>query len=155
MKVNIKYFFSLITIILLTFFISKYCYQVTLVQGNSMLPTYKNGQLALINKYSKDYAHNDVILFYSPKLNETLIKRIIGVPDDFIQIKNGTLYVNHTEAPFQLAPIHYSGLASTEIHLGDDEYFVLGDNYELSKDSRYPEVGIVHESDILGILISR
>lgn len=117
-----------------------------------MLPTYHNMQLVLVDKYSNEFHYNDVIIFTNEKLNATLIKRIIAIPGDTVQIIDGIVYVNNIPSPFltQDRLISYSGIASSPLHLSSDEYFVLGDNYEKSKDSRYPEIGCINSDVILG-----
>ena len=76
-----------------------------------MLPTYHNMQLVLVDKHSNEFHYNDVIVFTNEKLNATLIKRIIAIPGDTVQIIDGTVYVNNmpsgasTSVLIQL-PIH-------------------------------------------------
>ena len=120
-----------------------------------MLPTYHNMQLVLVDKHSNEFHYNDVIVFTNEKLNATLIKRIIAIPGDTIQIIDGIVYVNNIPSPFLTGDkfISYSGIASSPLHLSSDEYFVLGDNYEKSKDSRYPEIGCIKHDTILGRII--
>ena len=76
----------------------------------------------------------------------------MGVPGDKITIKSGRLYVNgekyddvaDTEA------ITYKGIVESELTLGNDEYFVLGDNRNNSEDSRYPSIGVISKEQIKG-----
>ncbi|MBQ6994547.1 MAG: signal peptidase I [Lachnospiraceae bacterium] len=144
--------FTITIIILVTWYISSNWLQFALIQGDSMLPTYHNMQLVLVDKYSNEFHYNDVIIFTNEKLNATLIKRIIAIPGDTVQIIDGIVYVNNIPSPFltQDRLISYSGIASSPLHLSSDEYFVLGDNYEKSKDSRYPEIGCINSDVILG-----
>lgn len=139
-------------IVLIAWYISSNLVQFALIQGDSMLPTYHNMQLVLVDKYSNEFHYNDVIVFTNEKLNATLIKRIIAIPGDTVQIIDGIVYVNNIPSPFltQDRLISYSGIASSPLHLSSDEYFVLGDNYEKSKDSRYPEIGCINSDVILG-----
>lgn len=120
-----------------------------------MLPSYHNMQLVVIDKHSAAFDYDDVIVFTNDDLEATLIKRIIAVPGDTIQIINGIVYVNNMPSPLlpQDQPLSYSGIASSPLHLSSDEYFVLGDNLEESKDSRYPEIGCVKQNAILGKLL--
>lgn len=115
-----------------------------------MYPTYHNFQLVLLTKVNTNYESNDVIAFHNSTLNTTLIKRIVGVPGDFIMIKEGILYVNDYPYFEQQIILEYAGIAENVIHLQDDEYFVLGDNHQQSIDSRSKEVGCIHADDILG-----
>ena len=142
----------LILIMIITYYISNHFCQLLLINGQSMYPTYHNFQIVLILKYKRDYEINDVIAFKCDTLNSTLIKRIVGLPGDCIVIKEGILYVNNIPSTIMKNDtcIEYAGIAETPIHLAADEYFVIGDNYSYSKDSRYAEIGAVKENAILG-----
>lgn len=127
------------------------------VIGESMEPTLYNGQEILIDRFSYyfvDPGKNDVIVFL-PNGNENAhyyVKRVIGVPGDTIQIKNGEIYLNgiiYRDAA-NYDKIEDSGIAENEILLGEDEYFVLGDNRNNSEDSRSSNVGIVLKDYIIG-----
>ena len=66
--------------------------------------------------------------------------------------EQGNIYINGEvlEEDYGYETIEYAGLAAEEIQLGDDEYFVLGDNRNVSEDSRYPDVGNIRRSDLIG-----
>ncbi len=125
--------------------------------GNSMNYTLNNDDIVLINKavYKfKEPERFDVIVFEADGINEgkTYIKRIIGLPGEKIKIEDGIIYVNDMvlvndiSARYILTP----GLAGEEIVLGDDEYFVLGDNRNNSEDSRFYTIGNVKRENIIG-----
>ena len=123
----------------------------TTVVGQSMNPTIENGEEILVNRFVyklKKPKANDVIVFL-PNGN---VKRVIGVPGDKIQIKNGAVYVNGElfDEKVDTAAIEDAGLASEEITVGEDEYFVLGDNRNSSEDSRYANIGNVKREYIIG-----
>lgn len=129
----------------------------TTVVGQSMQETLEGGDEILINRFlykvSKPKA-NDVIVFL-PNGNEKshyYVKRVIGVPGDTVQIKNGAVYVNGQlfEEKIEAAAIEDPGVAAEEITLGEDEYFVLGDNRNNSEDSRYANIGNVKREYIIG-----
>ena len=150
-----KYLFLCFLIIIFSAYVSKFWFQFTLIQGDSMLPTYHNWQLVLIDKHTTNFSYGDVIVFTNDTLHSTLVKRIFALPGDTVQIIDGFLYVNGQPSP--LLPdntnLTYPGIAASSIYLADDEYFVLGDNHEFSIDSRYPEVGIIKLDTILGKVI--
>ena len=80
------------------------------------------------------------------------IKRIIGLPGENVQIKNGRIFIDGkalTDLPFDDL-VMTEGLALDGVDLGEDEYFCLGDNRPVSYDSRYEEVGPVERSEIIG-----
>ena len=96
----------------------------------------------------------DVVAF-TPKGNTSAndnVKRIVAVPGDTVQIKSGRLYVNGTATNLKQTglSIKDAGRAETEITLGDDEYFVLGDNVNNSEDSRYESIGNVTCKEMIG-----
>jgi signal peptidase I, bacterial type len=141
--------------LILSLLITKYVAHHTSVEGSSMEPTLYNGDQLIVEKFSY-YFHDperyDVIVFPFSE-NVSYIKRIIGVPGDIIQIKNGVIYLNGEEMDEHYGKeelIREPGLAEEEIVLNEDEYFVLGDNRNASVDSRKEEVGIIKRSQIQG-----
>lgn len=117
-----------------------------------MLPAYNHLQLVLLNRHDRDYTYGDVIAFSCDGLSCVLVKRIAACSGDTVVIKDGILYVNglisNVYPPDKC--FQYAGLLSDEITLKQGTYLVLGDNAAESKDSRYPEVGLVMEADIFG-----
>ena len=99
----------------------------------------------------------DIIIFPGPEefgQHPYYIKRIIGMPGETVQIKDGKVYINDKELKSDVYGItdyiDYPGIVEEPITLGDDEYFCLGDNRPVSQDSRYEEVGPVKRSIIVG-----
>ena len=129
----------------------------TSVVGQSMSKTLNGGDQILVNRFDykvTDPKTNDIIVFL-PNGNEKshyYVKRVIGVPGDTVQVKNGTVYVNGKafDEETDVASIEDAGLAADEITLGPDEYFVLGDNRKNSEDSRSADIGKVKRSYIYG-----
>lgn len=146
-----------IIIVIAIAFLCVYCLGMhTSVVGNSMSGTLESGDTVLINRFIYNLQSpkaNDVIVFY-PNGNQKshlYIKRVVGIPGDKVQIKDGEIYVNGE--PFDQAdtePIEVAGQAEEEITVGEDEYFVLGDNRNSSEDSRYANIGNVKKEDIEG-----
>ena len=119
------------------------------VVGPSMLGTLAEGDEVLVNRF--------VYKLTQPKTNgneksHLYIKRVIGVPGDTVQIKNGTVYVNGKvfDEKIEAASIEHAELAEDEIEVGEDEFFVLGDNRNNSEDSRYANIGNVQKKYIVG-----
>lgn len=152
---NAKPTFILLAIVLFTFFVSQYYYQVCLIRGKSMEPTYHNWQLTLIDKRADAPKAGTVVAVRCDALSAVIIKRVVAVPGDTLVIRDGSLYVNGTKST-AISPTAYyenAGIASDIIALKDGEYFLLGDNCAESVDSRNESVGIVSATDILGTII--
>ena len=126
----------------------------TSVIGSSMEPSLHNGEEVLLNKIVYQFStpkRGDVIAFH-PNGDENThlyVKRIVGLPGETIQIKQGSVYING-EMHVMDTPTEDPGIAADEIRLSDDEYFVMGDNRENSEDSRSANIGNVSREMIEG-----
>ena len=143
-------------------FVPRYVLQRTIVSGSSMESTLHNKENLLVEKVSyrfKDPDRFDVIVFYpyGRESDDYYIKRVIGLPGETVQIKGDTIYINGEEIKenYGKDPMVYAGIAEEPLKLADDEFFVLGDNREVSEDSRYEEVGPVKRENIEGKAILR
>lgn len=140
----------------LTFFIITFIGQRTMVQGPSMYSTLENGDNLILEKVSyrfHDPKRFDIVVFRYAHADKTFyIKRVIGLPGETVQIIGEDIYINGEilEEDFGFEPIYSSGLASNPWTLGEDEYFVLGDNRNNSTDSRDPSVAAVNRKQIVG-----
>ena len=142
--------------------VPKYALQRTIVDGKSMMNTFMNGDNLLVEKVSynfKDPERFDVIVFYphGKDAGDYYIKRVIGLPGETVQIVGDDIYINGEllEENYGKDPMTNAGIASEPLTLGDDEFFVLGDNREISDDSRYEDVGPVKRENIAGKAILR
>lgn len=128
----------------------------TTVVGGSMESTLYSGQEVMIDRviYSVLSPKEGDVVVFLPNGNENshyYIKRVIGVPGDSIVIKDGVLYKNGTPVlDYFMGTIKDAGIASQELKLGEDEFFVMGDNCNYSEDSRSANIGAVNLSTIKG-----
>ncbi|MBO5372621.1 MAG: signal peptidase I [Lachnospiraceae bacterium] len=156
-KEVLSWIIEIIVVLAIAFVFVFYLGMRTSVVGESMEPTLENKQEILVNRFIysiTDPKPNDVIVFL-PNGNEKshyYVKRVIGVPGDTVQIKEGAVYINGElfEDAVETAAILDAELAEEEILLGEDEYFVLGDNRNNSEDSRYANIGNVKKEYIIG-----
>ncbi len=157
MRELLGWLFYILIIIGLTYLIITYVGQRTRVSGSSMETTLSDGDNLIVDKLSyrfQDPKRFDIVVFpYKYEENTYYIKRIIGLPGDTVQVKDGYTYINGEllESDIYGAEVMIeAGVASEPITLGEEEYFVLGDNRNHSLDSRDPSVGILKREDLIG-----
>lgn len=157
---------TFIIVMLVAFAIRYFVIQPFVVDGDSMLPTFINNEYLIAEKISYDFQiphRGDVVIFRYPKNPQVIyIKRVIGLPGETVEIKDNKVYVagspNDSEKP--LTEGYLASSVKTEVFvsgdegknakkiLGDNEFFVLGDNREHSSDSR--EWGVLPRANIIG-----
>ena len=127
------------------------------VDGPSMNDTLQDQDRVLINKFTyrvKTLDRFDVVVFkYAYDTDTDYIKRVIGLPGETVRIdRDGNIYINEEllEENYGKEVMLEPGIAEDGITLGEDEYFVLGDNRNNSSDSRDPDVAAVSKSQIRG-----
>lgn len=156
-KEIISWALYLLFVVALVYVIITFVGQRTVVDGRSMNPNLNDGDNLIVEKLSyrfRDPQRFDIIVFPpqgAPK--EHYIKRIIGLPGETVQIDyEGNIYINGEvlEEDYGLETIQNPGRAAEPVTLGEDEYFVLGDNRNNSTDSRTEKVGNVKRSTITG-----
>ena len=148
---------DLIMIICAAYLLVTSFFSNTTIVGHSMNDTLQNGDTVLINSIAYKFnppSRYDVIVF-EPKIgnvSQYYVKRVIGLPGETIQIKDGRVYIDNNllEDDVITTEIHNAGLAEDPIVFGYNEYFVLGDNRNNSDDSRFSNVGLVKGDTIIG-----
>ena len=148
--------FGIFVAVFLSFMLVMFFGIKTSMVGTSMEPGIQNGQGVYINRVAYNMTspkRGDVIVFKpnGNKNSHLYIKRVIGLPGERVQIMNGKVYINGSILDKDYASdTKEAGLASNEITLEPDEYFVLGDNRINSEDSRSANIGNVTNSMIEG-----
>lgn len=143
-------------VLCVTFLFITFVGQRTHVSGESMENTLDDGDQLIVDKITyrfKEPERFDIIVFpFHYKENTYYIKRIIGLPGETVQIVDGTIYIDGEvlEESYGREVMKDSGIAAEPLTLGEDEYFVLGDNRNASSDSRDPSVGLIHKDEIVG-----
>ena len=159
MKEMISTLVYLLGVLCLTWLVITFVGQRTEVDGSSMEPMLSNGDNLIVDKISyrfRDPQRYDIIVFpFQYQENTYYIKRIIGLPGETVQIdQQGNIYING-----ELLQENYGreviradtvGIAANPIVLGEDEYFVMGDNRNNSTDSRTEIVGYIRRGEIIG-----
>lgn len=150
-KVIVSYL--LIAIVLRTF-----VFQMALVNQISMDPTLHEGQMLVISKinyFVGDPKRGDIIVLKDEVENKLLIKRVIGLPGEVVQLKEGKVYINSKELQPDYTSFPTFAYTQEEWTMPAGEYFVLGDNREHSRDSRVENVGLVYRKNIIGRAVFR
>ena len=134
-----------VIIILIVVLIRTFIVTPVKVNGNSMYPTLKGDEVMILNKLGH-IDRFDIVVLKEKETREKIIKRIIGLPNETIEYKNNILYVNGDA----IAPvgIEFKETEDFTAKTGENEYFVLGDNRPLSKDSRM--LGNFKQEDFVG-----
>lgn len=146
-----------LVVLVVTFLVVTYVGQRTMVIGSSMESMLSDGDNLIVDKLSYRFSEPqrfDIIVFPFRYAEKTYyIKRIIGLPGETIYIDgNGTIFIDGEELKenYGKEVIKDPGRAYEPITLGEDEYFVLGDNRNNSSDSRDPVVGNIHRDEFIG-----
>ena len=140
----------------ITFLIITFVGQRTYVSGSSMENTLSHGDNLIVDKITyrfSDPKRYDIIVFpFRYQEDVYYIKRIIGLPGETVQIRDGEIYIDGEilYESYGREVMKSAGLAAEPVTLGEDEYFVLGDNRNDSTDSRDHNVSLIHRDEIIG-----
>lgn len=123
------------------------------IPSASMQPTLKIKEQLLVKRKVKDLKRGDILVFYSQEEEQYLVKRLIGLPGENLELKEGTVYVNQEffPEPYLQSTDSYSG----EFNVPGDAYFFLGDNRKNSIDSRFFIEPYIKKEMIAGKVIIR
>jgi signal peptidase I len=166
MREVLDFFLEIIRIVILALVIVLpirfFLFQPFIVKGESMEPTFKTGDYLLVDEISfrfREPKRGEVIIFKNPQnLSQKFIKRVIGLPGDTVEIKNGKVTVfdsqgNEVLNLTEVENLAFSVPSQERVTLKENEYFVLGDNFLSSFDSRY--FGPLPKKNIIGRVFFR
>lgn len=146
----------IVLIIAFTWCVVTFVEQRTEVSGSSMETTLSDKDQLIVDKMTyrfRDPKRYDIVVFpYQYQDNTYYIKRIIGLPGETVQILSGMVYIDgmRLDEHYGNEIMENPGIAEEPLTLGEDEYFVLGDNRNNSSDSRASDVGLIHRKDLIG-----
>ncbi|RII35892.1 signal peptidase I [Clostridium chromiireducens] len=138
------------TALVIVYLLRQFVFFNVYVPTGSMTPTINKDDKVVVTRIHNmaNLQRGDIIVFYSDELAETLVKRLIGLPGDKIEIKNGEVYVNgeKVQEDYVKNKDKYNG----KFEVPEGKYFFLGDNRPVSKDARYWEDHYIDSSKIEG-----
>ena len=146
----------IVLIIAFTWCVVTFVGQRTEVSGSSMETTLSDKDQLIVDKMTyrfRDPKRYEIVVFpYQYQENTYYIKRIIGLPGETVQILSGMVYIDgmRLDEHYGNEIMENPGIAEEPLKLGEDEYFVLGDNRNNSSDSRASDVGLIHRKDLIG-----
>lgn len=151
---------SLVFAIILISLVFIFAVRVVGVNGESMNPTLNDGDWLTVSAINMDFERGDIVVITQPNaINEPLIKRIIAVGGDTLDIDFNTneVIVNGEvlDEPYIMAPTASRGDFHKPIRIPEGYVFVMGDNRNNSLDSRFNSIGIIDERYILGVVNAR
>lgn len=127
------------------------------VNGDSMYPYLKDGEILVLNKVDTNYKRNDIIV--AQALNTKIIKRVIAVPGENVEYKDCKLYINGEEVKDFVTECITEDFTLEDLYgyvtIPDNYYFVMGDNRKASTDSRDYRVGLISKDKIQGKAVFR
>ncbi|SIS38248.1 signal peptidase I [Salimicrobium flavidum] len=143
---------AIVIAIVLAFILRNFFFATSIVEGASMDPTLENGERVVFNKivyHIDEPDYEDIVIIERPTKN--YVKRVIGEPGDTIEIKNHQLWINGEKQNQEY--LDNQSIQATRdygpVEVPEGEYFVMGDNRAVSKDSRNG-LGLVKEDEIIG-----
>ena len=154
-KAFIKTGLILLVIGVVLFVVHNFFFSCIIIKDSSMSPSLEKGHVLLVQRNVTPQRYH--IVLFSVEDNPVSLKRVVGMPGDKICIQEGKIYIDGEEVEeyYGKEPMYNGGIADKEITLGEDEYFLLGDNRNNSADSRREKIGIVKKSQIKGRAIFR
>ncbi|MHC1750442.1 MAG: signal peptidase I [Cellulosilyticaceae bacterium] len=154
----ISLLYDIMIALVIVLIVTNFFVQNMRVIGGSMAPFLNKNDMVIINKSA--YLFNgpdkgDIIVFNKPQGKEKYVKRVIALPGDRIDYRNKMIYINDQPITALSVAIRDRGDIEYPAIIPEDCYFVIGDNYNNSVDSRYSMIGYVHKKQIVGEIVLR
>lgn len=150
-KIFQDWILPIVAAIIIAFIINKVVFFNVTVPTGSMLPTINLDDKILVTRVhnKNNLKHGDIVVFHSDELGEDLIKRLIGIPNDVVEVKeDGSVYINNIKT--NESYVKYPGGKTGKFIVPEDSYFFMGDNRVNSLDARYWEKPFIPKKDIMG-----
>ena len=150
-KIFQDWILPIVAAIIIAFIINKVVFFNVTVPTGSMLPTINLDDKILVTRVhnKNNLKHGDIVVFHSDELDEDLIKRLIGLPNDVVDIKeDGSVYINGDKTDESY--VAHPGGKTGKFTVPEDSYFFMGDNRINSLDARYWEKPFIPKKDIMG-----
>lgn len=149
---NYDFFLYLLLVFFVAFSVRTFIGEPIRVDGNSMYPTLHDGERMVVEKITyltQQPRRGDIIVCYYPGYTVSCVKRVIGVPGDYVYIEDGDVYVNNVKLEEDYIPEDIYGVMQERV-IKQGTVFVMGDNRNHSSDSRDPDVGDIPYEKIVG-----
>lgn len=148
----------IVTAFIIAFILKTFIFQIAYVKGPSMEPTLYEGQILIVSKLNYRLGapkRGDIVVLNDNLEHKDLIKRVIGLPGENVDIKDGFVYIDGEllEEDYINVPTYENGFEASEVP--ENKYFVLGDNRPESRDSRSSSLGFVERENIMGKAVFR
>ena len=143
---------AIVVAILLAFILRTFVFATSIVEGDSMYPALEDGERIIFNKFIyivSEPKRGDIVIIQRPQKN--YVKRIIGLPNEVIEMKDHDLFINGEKQPNSFVDEYDTMLTGNfgPIKIPENSYFVMGDNRAISLDSRN-DLGLIDRSEIIG-----
>ena len=137
---------------------SRFIVTAVVVQGRSMSPTLKDGDHYFLNRWRYLFStpdRGDIVVLKDPGHNDYAVKWIVGMPNDWLNLKDGSVFLNGRRLDETYLPkgtrTETPDMKEHWVQLGRDQYFVMGDNRGNSEDSRF--YGVISRKHLVGMLV--
>ncbi|MFV0504622.1 MAG: signal peptidase I [Lachnospirales bacterium] len=156
-KKILDYVIYIVLAVIIAYFINSFIILNAVIPSESMETTIMTGDRIIANRLAflfSDVERGDIVIFPSPDdENKLLIKRVVGLPNEKINIINGDVYINDVflEENYIVYKDNYNG----DFQVPEDSYFLMGDNRPDSIDARYWHRNYIHNDEIIGKALFR